>query len=70
MDSAYSVEGTAAQLWSPTTSSASTGCLQLDFYYYMYGSASNMELKVHAVTAGKTQTNLLPISIDWYKYWY
>lgn len=52
MDSSYSVEGAAAQLWSPTTSPVSSGCLQLDFYYYMFGSASNMELNVHAVTAG------------------
>ncbi|XP_051561427.1 zonadhesin, like [Myxocyprinus asiaticus] len=52
MDSSFSVEGASAQLWSPSTSASSSGCLQLDFHYYMYGSSSNMELKVHAATAG------------------
>ncbi|XP_016308921.1 zonadhesin-like, partial [Sinocyclocheilus anshuiensis] len=50
MDSIYSIEGESAQLWSPSTSAS--GCLQLDFHYYMYGSAANMELNVHAVTTG------------------
>ncbi|XP_051569103.1 IgGFc-binding protein-like [Myxocyprinus asiaticus] len=52
MDSFYSVEGASAQLWSPSTSDASSGCLQLDFHFYLYGTASEMELQVHAVTAG------------------
>lgn len=51
MDSSYSIEGESAQLWSPSASAS--GCLQLDFHYYMYGSAANMELNVHAVTTGK-----------------
>ncbi|KTF89303.1 hypothetical protein cypCar_00024223 [Cyprinus carpio] len=51
MDSSYSIEGKSAQLWSPSTSAS--GCLQLDFHYYMYGSATNMELNVHAITTGK-----------------
>ncbi len=51
MDSSYSIERESAQLWSPSTSAS--GCLQLDFHYYMYGSATNMELNVHAVTTGK-----------------
>ncbi|XP_052417115.1 zonadhesin, like isoform X9 [Carassius gibelio] len=50
MDSSYSIEGESAQLWSPSTSAS--GCLQLDFHYYMYGSATNMELNVYAITNG------------------
>lgn len=48
LDSSSSIEGEFAQLWSPSASAS--GCLQLDFHYYMYGSAANMELNVHAVT--------------------
>ncbi len=59
MDSTYRVEGESAQLWSPSTSAS--GCLQLDFHYYMYGSATNMELNVHAVTTGKSHKLLLLI---------
>lgn len=52
LDSSSSIEGEFAQLWSPSASAS--GCLQLDFHYYMYGSAANMELNVHAVTTGKS----------------
>uniref|UniRef100_A0A8C1G4Y5 Zonadhesin, like n=1 Tax=Cyprinus carpio TaxID=7962 RepID=A0A8C1G4Y5_CYPCA len=54
MDSSYSIEGKSAQLWSPSTSAS--GCLQLDFHYYMYGSATNMELNVHAITTATPST--------------
>ncbi|KAK2913695.1 hypothetical protein Q8A67_002094 [Cirrhinus molitorella] len=52
MDSSSREEGEYAQLWSPSTSAS--GCLQLDFHYFMYGSAANMELNVHAVPNGGT----------------
>ncbi|KAI4900182.1 hypothetical protein NFI96_023906, partial [Prochilodus magdalenae] len=52
MDSYWSVPGATAQLWSPSTAAPSSNCLQLNFHYYLYGTAKNMELKVHVVTNG------------------
>ncbi|XP_034146574.1 zonadhesin, like isoform X2 [Esox lucius] len=50
MDSEYTVPEENVQLWSPSV--ASTGCLELSFHYYMWGTATRMKLEVHAVTAG------------------
>ncbi|XP_036843242.1 IgGFc-binding protein isoform X8 [Oncorhynchus mykiss] len=51
MDSLFRVAGEKVELWSPPTSSSS-GCLDLTFHYYMYGTATTMKLNVHAVTSG------------------
>ncbi|KAG9274255.1 zonadhesin-like [Astyanax mexicanus] len=50
LDSFSSVPGASAELWSPST--ASSSCLQLSFHYYMFGTASEMELNVHVVGNG------------------
>ncbi|XP_071187476.1 zonadhesin, like [Salvelinus alpinus] len=50
MDSVYAVPGEKAELWSPST--GSSGCLDLTFHYYMWGTATTMKLHVYAVTAG------------------
>ncbi|XP_041925418.1 zonadhesin, like [Alosa sapidissima] len=52
MDSLYSVPGLSSQLWSPSASFASSGCLQLGFHYYMFGTATTMKLSVHVATGG------------------
>ncbi|XP_029931628.1 zonadhesin, like [Myripristis murdjan] len=50
LDSIEAVPGFKAEIRSPTVTSS--GCLELTFYYYMYGTATTMELSVHTVTAG------------------
>ena len=50
MDSSVAVAGAKAEIRSPST--PASGCLDLTFHYYMYGSASSMELSVHTVTQG------------------
>ncbi|KAJ3585357.1 hypothetical protein NHX12_014078, partial [Muraenolepis orangiensis] len=52
LDSSSAVPGVRAEIWSPLTHS--TGCLDLSFHYYMYGTATSMELSVHTVTAGSS----------------
>ncbi|KAK6323422.1 hypothetical protein J4Q44_G00057610 [Coregonus suidteri] len=52
MDSLYAVPGEKVELWSPFTSTGSSGCLDLTFHYYMWGTATTMKLQVHAVTSG------------------
>ncbi|CAB1351428.1 unnamed protein product [Coregonus sp. 'balchen'] len=52
MDSLYAVPGEKVELWSPFTSTGSSGCLNLTFHYYMWGTATTMKLQVHAVTSG------------------
>ncbi|KAF4089273.1 hypothetical protein AMELA_G00064400 [Ameiurus melas] len=52
MDSVDSIPGASAQLWSPSIPAPSSECLQLNFHYYMYGTAADMELKVHVVVDG------------------
>ncbi|XP_028851976.1 zonadhesin, like [Denticeps clupeoides] len=51
LESVYGVPGESGQLWSPTISPLPTHCLQLDFHYYMYGTATNMQIRVHVSTA-------------------
>lgn len=53
MDSFDSIPGASAQLWSPSIPAPSSDCLQLNFHYYMYGTAADMELTVHVVVNGK-----------------
>ncbi|XP_056156221.1 zonadhesin, like [Lampris incognitus] len=47
MDSQYAVSGAKAEIRSPVA--ASSGCLDLSFHYYMYGTATTMELSVHVL---------------------
>ncbi|XP_015254741.1 PREDICTED: zonadhesin-like [Cyprinodon variegatus] len=51
MDSYEAVEGESSQIRSPAIPSPS-GCLELSFYYYLYGTSTKMEISVHTITAG------------------
>ncbi|XP_053089075.1 zonadhesin, like isoform X2 [Pangasianodon hypophthalmus] len=57
MDSFDSEPGASAELWSPSIPAPSSNCLQLNFHYYMYGTATDMELNVHVVMNGGTLGN-------------
>ncbi|KAM4612410.1 zonadhesin, like [Polymixia lowei] len=50
MDSLSAVPGAKAEIRSPSI--PSSGCLNLNFHYYMYGTATTMELTVHTITTG------------------
>ncbi|XP_077357677.1 IgGFc-binding protein-like isoform X2 [Festucalex cinctus] len=49
MDSIYAVPGLEGQIISPVLNSSS-GCLELTFYYYLYGTSDTMQLSVHTLT--------------------
>ncbi|XP_017282542.1 zonadhesin, like [Kryptolebias marmoratus] len=51
MDSLDTVAGASAQIRSPVIPSSS-GCLELSFHYYLYGTSTTMELSVHTITSG------------------
>lgn len=46
MDSLYAVPGLDGQILSPVIH-PSTGCLELTFHYYLYGTSQTMQLRVH-----------------------
>ncbi|XP_066578814.1 zonadhesin, like [Amia ocellicauda] len=52
LDSSFSVPGAKAELRSPVV--RSKGCLQLSFYYYMYGTSSTMVINAYATTPDGT----------------
>ncbi|XP_051800201.1 zonadhesin, like [Acanthochromis polyacanthus] len=49
MDSIDVVPGASAQIRSPIINPAS-GCLELTFHYYLYGTSTTMEISVHTMT--------------------
>lgn len=51
LDSEFTIPGEKAEIRSPVIESTS-GCLDLTFHYYLYGTSTSMELSVHAITAG------------------
>ncbi|XP_032400298.1 zonadhesin, like [Etheostoma spectabile] len=51
MDSIEAVPGVKSQLRSPVITPTS-GCLDLSFHYYLYGTSTTMELSVHTITPG------------------
>ncbi|XP_061920411.1 zonadhesin, like [Entelurus aequoreus] len=53
MNSADGNPGDQGQIRSPVIT-PSSGCLDLTFYYYLYGTSANMELSVHTINAGGT----------------
>ncbi|XP_028330841.1 zonadhesin-like isoform X5 [Gouania willdenowi] len=53
MDSLDYIAGASAQIRSPQIN-PSSGCLDLTFHYYLYGTSANMQLSVHTITAGGT----------------
>lgn len=55
LGSAEAIVGEKAQIKSPLVTPTS-GCLDLTFYYYLYGTSTTMEISVHTITEGKLQT--------------
>ncbi|XP_070785976.1 zonadhesin, like [Enoplosus armatus] len=51
LDSLEAVPGVKAQIRSPLIT-PSSGCLDLTFHYYLYGTSTTMELSVHTVATG------------------
>ncbi|KAF7207355.1 zonadhesin-like, partial [Nothobranchius furzeri] len=51
MDSADASPGVSAEIRSPVIPFTS-GCLELSFHYYLYGTSTTMKLTVHTVTSG------------------
>ncbi|XP_076013062.1 zonadhesin, like [Genypterus blacodes] len=49
LDSTEAVPGVKAEIRSPVT--PSSGCLDLTFYYYLYGTSTTMKLSVHTLAA-------------------
>lgn len=54
MDSIIAIPGEKAWLKSPLV--ASSGCLDLKFHYYLFGTSKNMEISVHTMTTGRTHS--------------
>lgn len=52
MDSMNANPGEKAWLKSPLI--PSSGCLDLKFHYYLFGTSKNMEINVHTMATGKT----------------
>ncbi|KAM6960357.1 LOW QUALITY PROTEIN: zonadhesin, like [Tautogolabrus adspersus] len=53
MDSTEAVPGVKSKLISPLVTPTS-GCLDLTFYYTLFGTSKNMEISVHTISAGGT----------------
>ncbi|XP_068612287.1 zonadhesin, like [Brachionichthys hirsutus] len=51
LDSVYAIPGVQAQIRSPLIT-PSSGCLDLTFRYYLYGTSTTMALRVHTITPG------------------
>ncbi|XP_051285542.1 zonadhesin, like isoform X2 [Dicentrarchus labrax] len=51
MDSFEAIPGVKAQIRSSLIT-PSSGCLDLTFHYYLYGTSTTMELSVHTITTG------------------
>lgn len=54
LSSEYAIAGEKAQIISPLVSPL-TGCLDLTFHYYLYGTSTTMEISVYTLTTGKEQ---------------
>lgn len=52
MDSFDTMPGESAQLRSPVITN-SDGCLELTFYYYLYGTSTTMKISVHTITGSR-----------------
>ncbi|KAK5876154.1 hypothetical protein CesoFtcFv8_027151 [Champsocephalus esox] len=50
MDAADSIPGAKSEILSPVISSS--GCLDLTFHYFLYGTSTTMEISVHTKTSG------------------
>ncbi|XP_074518433.1 zonadhesin, like [Halichoeres trimaculatus] len=53
MDSIDAVAGAKSRIISPQQT-PSSGCLDLAFHYFLFGTSTTMEISVHAMTTGET----------------
>ncbi|XP_077400930.1 zonadhesin, like isoform X2 [Vanacampus margaritifer] len=60
MDSSYAQPGQEGQIISPVLN-PSSGCLELTFYYYLYGTSETMQLSVHTLTGGLLGPSLFTV---------
>ncbi|XP_008433300.1 zonadhesin-like [Poecilia reticulata] len=60
LDSFEAIAGESSQLRSPVIPSTS-GCLELSFHYYLYGTSTTMEISVHAITGGSLGNPLFTV---------
>ncbi|XP_019732999.1 zonadhesin, like [Hippocampus comes] len=61
MDSSSAVPGLDGQILSPVIHHSS-GCLQLTFHYYLYGTSQTMQLRVHPLKGGILGPALFTVS--------
>ncbi|CAI5677446.1 unnamed protein product [Oreochromis niloticus] len=54
LDSFDAIPGASAQITSPLTTPSSSGCLELTFHYYLYGTSTTMQISVHTITTDET----------------
>ncbi|XP_072232326.1 zonadhesin, like [Leuresthes tenuis] len=52
LDSFDAIPGVSAQIRSPQIT-PTTGCLEVSFHYYMYGTSTTMQLSVHTIASGE-----------------
>ncbi|XP_061619132.1 LOW QUALITY PROTEIN: zonadhesin, like [Phyllopteryx taeniolatus] len=61
MDSAFAVPGRAGHIRSPVIGTPS-GCLELTFHYYLFGTSETMQLSVHTLTGGLLGPSLFTVT--------
>ncbi|XP_063325159.1 IgGFc-binding protein-like [Pelmatolapia mariae] len=54
LDSFDTIPEASAQITSPLTTPSSSGCLELTFHYYLYGTSTTMQISVHTITTDET----------------
>ncbi|PWA14817.1 hypothetical protein CCH79_00014482 [Gambusia affinis] len=61
LDSSEAIPGESSQLRSPVIPFTS-GCLELSFHYYLYGTSTTMEIRVHAIKGGNLGNPLFTVT--------
>ncbi|XP_061525695.1 zonadhesin, like [Phycodurus eques] len=61
MDSGFSVPGREGHIRSPVIGTHS-GCLELTFHYYLFGTSETMQLSVHTLTGGLLGPSLFTVA--------
>ncbi|XP_061664711.1 zonadhesin, like isoform X2 [Syngnathoides biaculeatus] len=68
MDSTSAVPGRKGQIRSPVIETPS-GCLELTFHYYLYGTSKTMQLSVHILTGENLGSSLFTVTGDQGRAW-
>ncbi|XP_061566690.1 zonadhesin, like [Cololabis saira] len=61
MDSLDTIPGVSSQIRSPSVIPPS-GCLELSFYYYLFGTSTTMQISVHTITSGIVGPTLFTVT--------